>query len=177
MNKNWIQELKSGNELVLKELYLQHQQACLAFVKKQYQMSDTDASDIYQDTILALYENILSGRLQQLESNVRTYILAIAKNLCRKKFSSSQKEVDALSAKLEYLTEEETYSTEEELKIQQLESALEQMGEPCSSILKWFYYKRLGLKAIAEELGYQSTDVAKTQKSRCMKQLKKAVNR
>ncbi|MCB0737728.1 MAG: sigma-70 family RNA polymerase sigma factor, partial [Bacteroidetes bacterium] len=168
---------KGGNQLVIKELYLQHQQACMAFLRKHYQMSNADAADIYQDTILALYENILSGRLQQLESNVKTYILAIAKNLSRKKFNSGQKEVDALSIKLEYLVEEESFSEEEEVAIQHLETALNEMGEPCSSILKWFYYKKMGLAAIAQELRYQSVDVAKTQKSRCMKQLKKAVNK
>ncbi len=52
---------------------------------------------------------------------------------------------------------------------------LEKLGEPCHSILKLFYYDSFSMESIAVKLDYKNTDVVKSQKLRCIKELRKAL--
>jgi RNA polymerase sigma-70 factor (ECF subfamily) len=56
-------------------------------------------------------------------------------------------------------------------------SILDDMKEPCRSILKLFYIDNLSLKEIAVTLDYKSAECVKVQKHRCLKQLKEDVFR
>ena len=51
--------------------------------------------------------------------------------------------------------------------------ALDEIGEPCKTLLKDFYIKNLSMKDIQEKFGYTNTDNAKTQKYKCLQRLKK----
>ncbi len=52
-----------------------------------------------------------------------------------------------------------------------------QIGEPCKTLLELFYYYSWSMAEIAERMNYNNANVAKTQKSRCVKQLKQMVLR
>jgi RNA polymerase sigma factor (sigma-70 family) len=53
-----------------------------------------------------------------------------------------------------------------------MQLALEELGGKCREILYLFYYRGFSLEEIVEKLGYSNKDVAKSQKSRCLKSLK-----
>ena len=53
-----------------------------------------------------------------------------------------------------------------------LQDAFDKLGERCKEVLKLFYYDENKLEEIQEKLGYSNKDVLKSQKSRCLKQLK-----
>jgi RNA polymerase sigma-70 factor (ECF subfamily) len=48
---------------------------------------------------------------------------------------------------------------------------VEALGEPCKSILRYYYYKRFSMEAIAETMQYKNADTVKSQKVRCIKEL------
>ena len=62
---------------------------------------------------------------------------------------------------------------ERELHYEQLDAALEQIGEPCRSVLKAYYHQDKSMQQIATEFGYTNPDNAKTQKYKCLTRLKK----
>ena len=62
---------------------------------------------------------------------------------------------------------------ERELHYEQLDTALEQIGEPCRSILKAYYHHDKSMQEIASDFGYTNPDNAKTQKYKCLTRLKK----
>jgi DNA-directed RNA polymerase specialized sigma24 family protein len=70
---------------------------------------------------------------------------------------------------------EEDIPEEKEEVYAMLESALQELGEPCKTLLTLSYYKNYSTDEIASALNYKSTDSAKTQKYKCLVRLKKIV--
>jgi hypothetical protein len=51
--------------------------------------------------------------------------------------------------------------------------AIEQLGEPCRTLLEDFYMGNLTMEQISEKFGYTNADNAKNQKYKCLQRLKK----
>ena len=51
------------------------------------------------------------------------------------------------------------------------------LGEKCREILELFYLQGMKLYEITEVQGYESKDVTKSQKSRCLKSLKQLISK
>jgi RNA polymerase sigma factor (sigma-70 family) len=62
---------------------------------------------------------------------------------------------------------------EREEHFDQLNKAMNALGEPCSSLLKAFYNEQKSMQEIAGQFGYTNPDNAKTQKYKCLARLKK----
>lgn len=62
---------------------------------------------------------------------------------------------------------------ERESHYSQLNQALNQLGEPCASLLRAFYTQDKSMQQIASEFGYTNPDNAKTQKYKCLTRLRK----
>lgn len=140
----------------------------------------TDAADLFQEAMVVLY-----GKSQdvdfQLTCSISTYLLAICKHLWYKKQQRRSKDPVQL-------TDNETSDDndnpqryehdldahmERENHYNQLDAALEEIGEPCRSILKAFYHQDKSMQEIAATFGYTNPDNAKTQKYKCLSRLKK----
>src|SRR5690606_28868566 len=148
MNKErqWIQSLQNGNTAILDEIYLQYKGGFLEFAKR-YPIDPDVVLDIYHDSVIALYENIVQGKVNGLKSSIKTYLYAIGKF-----------KID---------------TAEERLKL--LQRAYLQLGPKCQQMLHLFYYRGLKLDDIQREMSYESKDTVKSQKSRCLKQLKEII--
>lgn len=177
MNKDqqWIKALRKGQREVLGKIYLHHREGFLSYAQS-YGLPGEELRDIYQDSIIALYENVRQGKLEGLKSSLKTYLYAIGKYkiLARLKNSSastSELMVEPLADGPEPL---ETSDTEE--RQQKLQRAYEQLGPRCREILRRFYYEAQKLEEIREAMDYPSRDTVKAQKSRCLKQLKEIVH-
>jgi DNA-directed RNA polymerase specialized sigma subunit len=62
---------------------------------------------------------------------------------------------------------------EKEMQFDQLTKAMDQLGEPCSSLLKAFYQDKKNMQEIAELFRYTNAENAKTQKYKCLTRLRK----
>ena len=62
---------------------------------------------------------------------------------------------------------------EREAHYEQLDVALDQVGEPCRSLLKAYYHHDKSMQEIAADFGYTNPDNAKTQKYKCLARLRK----
>ena len=74
----------------------------------------------------------------------------------------------------DYLPFEEDKTDEREEQFYAMNQALEQLGEPCRSILKDFYINGHSMEEITQKFGYTNADNAKNQKYKCLKRLKKS---
>lgn len=52
-----------------------------------------------------------------------------------------------------------------------IKNVVENMGNPCKPLLKLFYWEKMSMETIANELHYSGADSAKTQKNKCMGKL------
>mgnify|MGYP000846828282 FL=1 len=173
-NQELIEKIKNNDPKALHEFYNNNKTGFLLFFNR-YNLNADDALDIYQDAIIALVENIKKGKIDSLQSSLTTYLFGIGKFMVFQKFKKEKRTIPTEDFKnLEY--EEEEVEEEISIQIQLLQKAFDKIGEQCKKVLQLFYYEEKKLDEIQIELGYSNKDVLKSQKSRCLKQLKDLAN-
>jgi len=139
--------------------------------------SDTQAEDLFQDTLIVLHNNVRKDSFN-LTCKLKTYIYSVARNLWLNQLRKSSREttlddtsqdiVDIADDSLKVLMDADKRST--------LNKLILRLGENCQKVLKCFYFEQMKLKSIALELGYANETVAKTKKSKCLKQLRQLLS-
>ncbi len=158
----------------LSKLYLRYRDEFVQWATNANKIDMEVACDIYQDAIVILYEKITSG--EQISVQTKTYLFGIGKKLIARVFekqdivSRHQQKVGEHIGFL--LGESETSNPEQQKLLTILKLKLDELGEPCSSILSLYYYEQYSLKEIGTTLNYSDSNVVKTQKSRCLKKLR-----
>jgi RNA polymerase sigma factor (sigma-70 family) len=172
--------IRQRDVTVLATIYRENRAAFLNFARK-YNLPERDNLDIYQDAIIAFYENVVSGKVQNLESSIKTYLFSIGKYMIYKKINDykynkpvDQEDSDTLQMRVDY----HEYYEESEGDYQRLIlKCFDRLGKKCQEVLKLFYYERLTLEEIKTYLNYESYNVVKSQKSRCLRTLKELITK
>jgi RNA polymerase sigma factor (sigma-70 family) len=132
-----------------------------------------DATDIFQEAVLIVIDKIKSGKFRR-DSSIRTFLLAIARNLWlfEKRSRIRRSDREAQFARLEETESEisdRPFGTDQS-KI--IESLFQQVGELCSKLLSGFYYEKMPMKDLLKRFNYQNEQVLRNRKAKCMKKLK-----
>lgn len=171
-----IQEIRNGNKKLLGKIYSSNIADFKIFARK-YQMENELIKDVYQESMIVLYENIISGKLTKLQSSIKTYLFAIGKYKLIQHLRLKEKNpfihFDDISLLYEFDSCEE--KEEEGDNISLIQNGYRQLGEKCQQILRMFYYEGKKLDEIQQQLDYDSKDTVKSQKSRCLRQLKNII--
>ena len=173
-DNEFIEGLRSGNNIVLSALYKKYYNIVLKFIVNNSGTEEA-ARDIYQEAVIILYEKARQHDFV-LTCQLQTYLYSVVKRLWLKQLKNNGKtflfkdddenEVVDVSADLsEY--------QEKELEIERMNQSLSQLGEPCTSLIKDFYVQKLSMEDLAEKYGYTNADNAKNQKYKCLQRLKK----
>jgi len=168
-----IADLQNGNKTALAEVYTNFREEFVLFSKK-YALPEDDALDIFQDSIIALFENAQKKKLDTLKSSVKTYLFAIGKYKIYKVLKTRSTGESAISDELLENLEFNEPDTNDELTIK-MQKAYKNLGEQCKKVLRLSFYEGKTNEEIVEELNYTSKDVLKSQKSRCIKKLKELI--
>ncbi len=170
-----FQRLKDGNEQAFRILY----KSTFPYVK-QYVLANNgkeeDAEDIFQDGMIALWDNINLGKFEMREGvKISSYLSKICryrwlerlKSAGHKKMATMpdhfEKEDEGTDMLNDMISKEEVNAFEDKFY---------QLGDRCQLILKLFYYEKKSMAEIAEITGMQAASV-KNEKYRCMERLKK----
>lgn len=170
-----FESIKSGDENALINLYDDYRVPFIHWSYNNYSLSEEESADVFQDAMIILYHNITKGKLSELSSSLKTYLFAIGKNLALKKIGQGSRMVvnnEVVEQNPGYEDIDPFEGTERQKVIADM---IEELGEPCRSILRMFYFDRFTMDAIASRLGYKNEHVAKSQKLRCFNQLKQKV--
>ncbi len=170
-----IQRIKNGDGRALGEFYEKHREEFAGWAYKKFGIQNEEAMDVYQDTILIFKENIESEKLNELKSTAKTYLFAIGRNKCLEWLRGQGKTVSSESALHPVVDEGDGDLEEKKAKekiLETVEKNLKELTEKCQRILELFYYKDYSMEQIAEEMDYDTTNSAKTQKHKCMKRLR-----
>ncbi|WP_075589871.1 RNA polymerase sigma factor [Labilibacter marinus] len=173
-NKEVLNELKTGNKEVIASVYLKYRDEFLFFLKRKYSVNNDIAIEVYHEAFYAFHLNIITGKLQELTSSLKTYLFQIGRNLFLNELNRS-KRTDEISFKSE---KSETYDHIDDSnseKIEVLRKALLELGNKCRALLKLFYFDNMPNELIKDKLNYATVNSVKTQKYKCFNQLKKRV--
>lgn len=175
-DKQLIQEIASGNHQAFTDIYNRYRSEFINFIRKGYTCTDDTIFDLYQDSCVALYDNICQGRLtaSNLTVHLKTYLFSIGRKKLVDHIRRTQTKkhigfIDNIMPDADFNTEYFDECSERNAIIMQ---AVNEMTEPCSSILLLYYWDDMSCSDIASQQGYSNADSAKTQKSKCMKKLK-----
>ncbi|MCW5516890.1 RNA polymerase sigma factor [Muriicola sp. Z0-33] len=172
-----FRSLKEGSDIAFKKVYQDNRSLFLNFARK-YGIPAADVLDIYQDAYIVFYENIGNGKLTELRSSISTYLMSIGKYMIMDRIRKDKKKIrseELIASVGEIDSEIASYEIgNEELSTKQLllRTYFDQLGEKCKAILTLFYYKKYSIKEIMIHGNYNSENVVKSQKSRCLRTLK-----
>jgi len=179
-DKEVIQQIRSGDQKAVGFVYSKFKSKFLKWSLRNFKCDENMAEDVYTESVISCYENIINGKLHEdnLSASFQTYLFSVAKY----KFFSVLKE-DAKKSDLEKTINEYSGDTldltedlellDDEGQVEALQKSLIELGKPCSTVLTAYYYHKKRMKVIAEEYGYKNESVAKNQKFKCLKRLRK----
>lgn len=175
MEDNWIWRIKNEEDQALKDIYSMFRGDCLQWLQSGYNLDNDDSHEVFQASVIILYDNVITNKLTTLTSGIKTYLMAIAKyqalNLNKIKYKIANHEINN-SIEYYVLTDEDE-ETEKNHLLQKAVAAVEILGDPCKSLLQLFYYKQMNMEDITVLMGYKNTDTTKNQKYKCIKRLQK----
>lgn len=183
--KTTILSVKNQDERVVQSIYNAFRPKFENWLKGRYKIGNPeDCREIYQRSFTVLFFNIKRGKLNDLEASLETYLFGIGKMVVREwwREQSNQKGLVSLEPDTDsgegHLKEIDLFSSvltkdtvDDDLR-RKLLNALEQLGEPCKTILKLFYWERNSMEAIANKTGYKNEQGAKKKKYLCLTRLK-----
>ncbi|SIT12690.1 RNA polymerase sigma factor, sigma-70 family [Zobellia uliginosa] len=175
-----LEELQAGSEETLRKVYEDNRSKFLNFARR-YKLTEEENIDIYQDAYIVFYENIMNGKLENLTSSISTYLFSIGKYLIFDRMRKNKKTVSGSYDLTRVGEPDEQLSTldleRSDLTREQklLQKHFKDLGAKCQELLTFFYYRGYTIQEIMKAGNYNSENVVKSAKSRCMKTLKERI--
>ena len=158
---------------ILNRLYLTYFPMVLQLVLNNNGNED-DAKDVFQEAVIVLYNKVKSGNFE-LNSKLKTFIYSVCRRLWLKRLNAQSRTISNIEDYSEFIPVEDDLERHEEKDrlFAVMELALNQLGEPCKTIIEDYYMQNKSMQEICEKFGYTNSDNAKTQKYKCLQRLKK----
>jgi len=171
--------LAAGERTATRNIYQQYYHIINGWLIKNGGTS-VDSADLFQEAMVVLFGKAQDEEFR-LTCSVGTYLFAVSKNLWYKKLQKQSRDPVFLKENIEneedgtgiVYEDDINVHHEREAHYEQLNGALDQIGEPCRSLLKAFYHQDKNMQEIAADFGYTNPDNAKNQKYKCLARLRK----
>jgi len=171
--------LAAGERTATEHIYQQNYHIVNGWLIK-HGGSPADTADLFQEAMVVLFGKAQDGEFR-LTCSIGTYLFAISKYLWYKKLQKQNREPVFLQDNTESEDDDLGIAYEDDVNVHQerethydqLNVALDEIGEPCRSLLKAFYHHDKNMQEIAADFGYTNPDNAKTQKYKCLARLRK----
>jgi RNA polymerase sigma factor (sigma-70 family) len=174
-----LEGLANNDRKITERVYRDNYKQVQAWVQGHGGSAD-DGDDVFQEAMTVLFQKSQSAEFR-LSCKIGTYLVAVAKFIWYKKLQQQNKRPDFIpfdngegeSNDNRAYEDDVSVQIEREAHFNQLNTAMEELGEPCASLLKAFYNEHKSMQDIAALFGYTNPDNAKTQKYKCLTRLKK----
>lgn len=192
-DKEYILSFANNNQSAFTRFYDMHIDSFVGYFSRKFNKGSDYSKDLFHEAYLALYDNILCGKLtvDNLTSSLYQYLLGIAIRKMQagdrknKEFEKEGIDVQGgdgestLNSKVKRKIAEQVQLDDSDCRDEQLkdfvERAVSEMKPPCDTILKLFYWEKMSWNDIAKGTHFSNADSAKAQKFKCMSKLKPIV--
>lgn len=171
-----LTDIQRGDEGAFRSLYDQYRPDFISWSRKAFSLNRDEAAEIFQESVVTLYENVINGRLVELRSSLKTYLFAIGKNKAMERLRQNNRQVPLTEATpMEAMDPMEDLELSKEMMLRQtvMKQCIRELGQACQEILTLYYFNELTLIQICERLSYKNEQTVKSQKFKCMEQLRK----
>lgn len=175
-----LEDLRKGSDSVLRKVYEENRGKFLNYAKR-YGLSEDENVDVYQDAYVIFYDNIMNGKIESFTSSISTYLFSIGKYLI---FDRMRKNKKTVGSNFDLSIVKDEASTIDDLELeapgltyeqQLLQKHFSALGKQCQDLLTLFYYRGFTIEEIMLSKNYNSENVVKAAKSRCMKSLRERI--
>ena len=168
-----ITDLKKENNKAFENLYKNYFGLVKRFVINN-SGTDHDAEDIFQDTMIALVAKLRQDDFV-LQASMKTYIMAIAKNLWFKKLRTANRETAYTDLHETTFYEGINLAIEQEKNYwDKLQHYIHQITAHCKGLIHDMFFKNKPIEQIQNDYGYSNIHNAQNQKHKCVEQIRKA---
>ncbi len=173
-----IEELRRGNHSVFKHFYKHY--PMVEHMVLNNSGTKEDAKDIFQNALIVFYKKALEPNFK-LKAKISTYLFSVSKRLWMRKLRK-EKPHSTVS-----ITNDHDLKLLHESHIKLVSKApptplheyilkkLDELGEPCKSIIVMHEYQKFKMHVIAEKLGYANEHTTRQQKYKCLLKLRKMI--
>lgn len=166
-----LDAFRNDNESDVARIYDQYRGDFIRFGIKCYGLDQSIAAEIYQDSFIAMYQNVKCGKLSKLTSSLKTYLFRIGVyKILNYKRDCNNHHTQDIDDYQDSVADCDSMAWSHKQEITYL--AVSVMEEPCNTVLNLYYWKRKSMAEIAYVMNYRNEQVAKNRKSLCIKKLK-----
>jgi len=136
-----------------------------------------DGEDIFQETVVTFIDLIRKGKFRR-ESSVKTFLVAVARNIWLnelKRKKSGDERAKIFETNRGHIENDIMENLNKREMREHLLSLMNHLGESCRKILTLFYYDNLPFDEIIHKMGYETEQVARNKKYKCMKELSELI--
>ncbi|MBN8642974.1 MAG: sigma-70 family RNA polymerase sigma factor [Flavobacteriales bacterium] len=167
-----LEDLKGENNGAFGELYKKYFYMVNRFVTNN-NGNTNDAEDIFQDAMIVLLEKLRHDNFE-LTASLKTYIMAISKNIWLKKLRKNYTEVDFTEQNSNAFFEEIDSAIESEKNyFDKLQNYIHKITKHCQGLIHDMFFKEKSIEQIQIEYGYSTIHNAQNQKHKCVEQIRK----
>ncbi|MEO0555742.1 MAG: sigma-70 family RNA polymerase sigma factor [Bacteroidota bacterium] len=165
-----IKQLKEVDNSCLKAIYESCAEHCIRKLTLETNISQEEAEDTFIDAIMNFREKLIGDKIDHLISE-KAYIYKTCYNMYLVRLEQTKRWNRKLSdiEMLYYGAQGKDDSEFDQNMLDATKSAWNRLSEKCKDIISYFYVDKISMTEIAELMGLNNADVAKTTKSRCFK--------
>lgn len=181
-NKRLVDAVRKGDNLVIRQLYLDYYQYATKFVITNNGTKD-DAMECFQEALVVFFRATCDEDFC-LKANVKHYLAAVVKNLWLKELRRKKKSQKVLTSldltrsnleEIEYFDEVEFEKVKLDENYRKLSTALNNIGADCHTLLNYTFFDKKKDKEIAPLMNYK-LDFVRQKRKRCLAKLKEIIN-
>ena len=136
-----------------------------------------DGEDIFQETVVTFID-LVQRRKFRGDSSIKTFLTSIAKHIWLNELKRRKSVNHRESRFWTERDQEELFDSYEDQEIKaQFLILLSQLGDSCRQVLTMFYYENLTFAEIMEKMGYESEQVVRNKKYKCLRELTELVRK
>jgi RNA polymerase sigma factor (sigma-70 family) len=167
-----LTDLKDENNNAFGQLYKEYFGMVNRFVLNNSGRSD-DAEDVFQDTMLVLIEKLRQDNFI-LTASIKTYIMAISKNLWLKRLRTAYRTTEFNDIHDNKFYEEINLAIDNEKSYaDKLQNYMHKITKHCQGLIHDMFFKEKAIEQIQKEYGYSNKHNAQNQKHKCVEQIRK----
>ena len=183
-------QLPTFSERELNSFAKKQWEKALAFLRKQFGLSEEECKDIFQEAFIILYEKNKRGELNSRTLSQSTYFFNICRNKALEKLRTNKKyanvddevsldilnaeiQADKIDALIGLENESTAFVERKEALVRQI---VRELPPPCDELLWGFFRDNFSMKTLAQMFNYSSESSVKVTKHRCQNKFRDRFN-
>lgn len=135
-----------------------------------------DAQDLFQESAIILLKKLEEENFV-LKAKLKTYLVAIVKNLWYKKLRSKKQFIDITTVYSVAFSEELDLAIDKERSnFEKLLGLMGKLSSHCNRLINDLFFKEIPIEEIQKKYGYTNRHNAQNQKHKCIQQMKNKKN-